>query len=589
MKKNTKAAVDKAIENYRQSLISSATANAVKAHADGDVLAHQMLRIPVGKNVIQAEALVFGKTYKKLLTETGGTIIKGQRIDWLAEHVEETRGEVYEIIKKGLEEGKPVASIGGKHSVKGTVAHDLEKLAIRDRKFKYVRIARTETASIQNKAALSRFTKNRITHVDVVDGTDFDEACREANGQRWTVEYAQTHELEHPNCTRTFTPVITDDWEAESEEVLGPKKAKPSKLSKIKAPTSHKIKPEILSDLKGQNFAKVSELSRSVDPSKVFDALEKTGWKPGKVFTKGNIMSDDMIHLDMNGKIFGMSRSVVDGDILRVTQAELVPGVNPFFGNAIVNSNVETMKKLGLKRIEFIDNDNEAVNAIYKKFGLVKKDKAWASNVEWLEDNFDIIDSKKVMRPKFDSAKESKRIDAHLQTLEKSKMQDSITALDRYTMDDFTDVNSVLRNGINSPEAMKLPPARYREVLDRIDEITDFLDDAPKFDGVAYRGVSFKNKREMNDLIKNLQSHDKTSFPAFSSSSAKQDVIEDFLTESKYGVMLKFESSQGVYIKDFSHFKGEYEVLFNRNAKFKIKGIKKVSENYYEIGLEDVK
>jgi HK97 family phage portal protein len=40
----------------------------------------------------------------------------------------------------------------------------------------------------------------------VSDGEDFDEPCKEANGQVWTPEYAREHLQEHPNCRRGFVP-----------------------------------------------------------------------------------------------------------------------------------------------------------------------------------------------------------------------------------------------------------------------------------------------------------------------------------------------------------------------------------------------
>lgn len=242
MKDSTKKAVDKAIDNYRDDMTDAATAVAIEAHISGDIAAHAAMGIPIGKMEVQKEALLFGRKYKKLLKETGGTIIQGKRIDWLASHTEDTRKAVYETIRAGLIEGKPVADIGGKLSVPGTVAHDLEKLVIRDAKYKYVRIARTETAAIQNQGTLNRFKKNKITHVEVIDGTDFDEACAEANGQIWTVEYASTHELEHPNCTRSFSPVIPDDWVA-PEEVE--KKPKVTKKPAVRVPTKP-AKPKVV-------------------------------------------------------------------------------------------------------------------------------------------------------------------------------------------------------------------------------------------------------------------------------------------------------------------------------------------------------
>ena len=65
-------------------------------------------------------------------------------------------------------------------------------------------------ARISNQGTLTRYDRNDVTEVDVLDdeGPNSCDVCREINGQRWTLTYARTHELEHPNCVRAFTPVI---------------------------------------------------------------------------------------------------------------------------------------------------------------------------------------------------------------------------------------------------------------------------------------------------------------------------------------------------------------------------------------------
>lgn len=208
----TNKAIDSTLDNYEKNIITSLTDTVFKAHVAGDIIAYDKLGIPVIEFQVHQAALDFGTEYSKLLKSEGASIIQGKKIPWLADHTEHTRQQVYDIIEAGMKEGKPVASIGGKRGVPGTVADDLKQLAIRDKDYEYVRIARTETAHVQNQGALNRYTENKITHVNVHDGLDFDEACRAANGQVWTVEYAQSHELEHPNCTRSFSPVIPYNW-----------------------------------------------------------------------------------------------------------------------------------------------------------------------------------------------------------------------------------------------------------------------------------------------------------------------------------------------------------------------------------------
>jgi len=212
MKKSTKKAINLRIDDYSDELITILTAHAVDAHVAGDIIAYHNLDIPIAEMKVQQAALDFGKGYSKLLKNEGASIIQGKKIPWLAEHTAHTRQQVYDIVETGLKEGRPVASIGGKRGVPGTIADDLKQLSIRQKDYEYVRIARTETARIQNQGTLNRYTQNNITHVNVIDGDGCD-ACAEINGQVWTVEYSQAHELEHPNCVRSFSPIINDDWE----------------------------------------------------------------------------------------------------------------------------------------------------------------------------------------------------------------------------------------------------------------------------------------------------------------------------------------------------------------------------------------
>lgn len=215
MKKSTKKAINLTIDDYITDMTTALTATAVEAHIAGDIIAYHALKIPVAENIVQQAAIDFGKDYSKLLKNEGASIIQGKKIPWLAEHTEHTRQQVYDIVEQGLKEGKPVASIGGKTGAPGTIADDLKQLGIRDKDYEYVRIARTETARIQNQGTLNRYGENNITHVNVIDGGQESscEECDAINGSVWTVEYSQDHELEHPGCVRTFSPVIPDTWE----------------------------------------------------------------------------------------------------------------------------------------------------------------------------------------------------------------------------------------------------------------------------------------------------------------------------------------------------------------------------------------
>ncbi len=210
MKKNTRTAINLTIDDYIDDIVTALTATAVEAHAAGDIIAYHNLKIPVAEMKVQQAALDFGKGYRKLLRDEGASIIQGKKIPWLAEHTQHTRDQVYKIVEQGLNEGKPVASIGGKTGVPGTIADDLKQLSIRQKDYEYVRIARTETARVQNQGTLNRYNQNKITHVNVIDGGSAEscDECTAINGSVWTVEYAQSHELEHPNCLTKDTKVM---------------------------------------------------------------------------------------------------------------------------------------------------------------------------------------------------------------------------------------------------------------------------------------------------------------------------------------------------------------------------------------------
>lgn len=213
MKKETLLDIDLAIEVYRNSLIDDINDNSIRVWVEGDLLAHKALNIPVARDLVHLEAVRFGKVNGKLLREEGASIIRGQKIAWLSDSTEATRSKVVDIINQGIAEGLPMGDITGKKIVPDTVSYNLRETLVRDKDYEYVRIARDQTTRIQNQGALNRFDKNNITHVRVHDGHDFDDECRAADGQIWTIEYAQTNESAHPNCTRSFSPIIPRGWE----------------------------------------------------------------------------------------------------------------------------------------------------------------------------------------------------------------------------------------------------------------------------------------------------------------------------------------------------------------------------------------
>ena len=73
------------------------------------------------------------------------------------------------------------------------------------------RIGRSESAIAYNHANIMGFSQAGVSEVEVVDGTD-DEICDAANGSTYTLRESLSDPIGHPNCTRSFVPIIpTED------------------------------------------------------------------------------------------------------------------------------------------------------------------------------------------------------------------------------------------------------------------------------------------------------------------------------------------------------------------------------------------
>jgi SPP1 gp7 family putative phage head morphogenesis protein len=79
---------------------------------------------------------------------------------WLSESSKEQRERVSDIIRKGIEDGKPTGAREVKAGgyAKGSIAKDLQDY-FTERKSHAAMVARTETARIQSEASLTRYKK----------------------------------------------------------------------------------------------------------------------------------------------------------------------------------------------------------------------------------------------------------------------------------------------------------------------------------------------------------------------------------------------------------------------------------------------
>ena len=76
-------------------------------------------------------------------------------------------------------------------------------------RFKSLQIARTEAARAHNVGTVNGYEQSKVvTAIFVDDGADFDIPCQQANGATWTLAQAKSNPIEHPNCIRSFSPVV---------------------------------------------------------------------------------------------------------------------------------------------------------------------------------------------------------------------------------------------------------------------------------------------------------------------------------------------------------------------------------------------
>lgn len=74
-------------------------------------------------------------------------------------------------------------------------------------------IAGFEIATAAGKGAADAFGDTGVAAVLISDGTDSDEACAEADGQVWSIEYYAANVLEHPNCGRSASPLSEGEYD----------------------------------------------------------------------------------------------------------------------------------------------------------------------------------------------------------------------------------------------------------------------------------------------------------------------------------------------------------------------------------------
>lgn len=120
---------------------------------------------------------------------------------------ETARERIHEIVNEGLRDGWSMDRLGEAIDESGMYGESRAEM-----------IARTEVGTAQNVGQAQTMEAAGIDRVYVYDGDSADAPeggwdcdCASYNGEVWTVAYAMANPLEHPNCTRSFSPVPSSD------------------------------------------------------------------------------------------------------------------------------------------------------------------------------------------------------------------------------------------------------------------------------------------------------------------------------------------------------------------------------------------
>ena len=164
-----------------------------------------------------------------------------------------------------------------------------------------------------------------------------------------------------------------------------------------------------------------------------------------------------------------------------------------------------------------------------------------------------------------------------------------VGTVNNFTVDEYDDINKYLRG--DKPEMLT-----EDEINNSIIQISEFLADAPKFNGTVYRGMGFdpnvsKDKAVYDDFMKDIENSDVVTLPAFTSTTCKKDIAIDFSGEGvpRYTsrIVLEITSKKGVVLDGAAAFPKEQEILFDKGAEFKIINVVEV-DDIKHIKLEEI-
>lgn len=252
-------------------------------------------------------------------------------------------------------------------------------------------------------------------------------------------------------------------------------------------------------------------------------------------------------------------------------------------------------------------NDNEDVTDVpqgSKDWGVnnIQRAKSWSSAPYFIRDNGDYIreDFKvNIYNEQEKSFVRKRRTKLAMSRIEYYKSiyphipEVRMAAINAYTQAiregnkgaTFREINKRLRKGI---------PTEYVDVASEL--ISKGLNDLPKVEGIVYRGTHLSKKKFQEIYLSHIG--DTIEEKSFTSTSMMKDAPMQFLSyegvpKNHVKILFEIHGKKGRDISKISEFNGifteqnQYEVLFDKGSKFKIKDMK-LKNGIYEIKMEEI-
>lgn len=156
--------------------------------------------------------------------------------------------------------------------------------------------------------------------------------------------------------------------------------------------------------------------------------------------------------------------------------------------------------------------------------------------------------------------------------------KEQLTAFRNYTGSYYEHIKDYQRGKVPNSSSVN------QSVQDWVTKMNTAFKTAPKYNGKVYRGL----KDLPDDVMDALSNSETITFEAFTSTSKKKEIAENFTSYYSNSILFEIEDAKtGIGIEDISSFQGEAEVLFRKGSKFKVQGVEE-ADDYLVMKLKEV-